>query len=126
QVAEVEVEELSHALLAEHVGLRLQLDAARAVVEVEERHLALPAARVEAPGDAIAAVGVLARGQARVRGMDGRDRRHPGERVREGLDAVGAEAFELLPPRGEQLVRGHGPRRYRPTSILVILSLRAG
>src|SRR4029077_3851062 len=46
--------------------------------------------------------------------------------VRVGLDAIGAETFELLPPRGEQLVGGHGPRTYRPTSILVILSLRAG
>ena len=46
---------------AEDVGLGLQLDAPRAVVEVEERHLALAAARVQAPGDAVALVGVLAR-----------------------------------------------------------------
>src|SRR3954452_8504014 len=126
QVAEVEVEQLRHALRAEHVGLRLELDAPRAVVEVEERHLALAAAGVDSPRDAVAAVGVLAGGQAPGRRVDGRDGRDAGIRVREGLDAVGAQALELLPPRGEQLVRGHRPRRYRPTSILVILSLRAG
>src|SRR4051794_18827822 len=126
QVAEVELEELCHALRPEDVGLGLQLDAPGAVVEVEERHLALAAARVQAPGHAVALVGVLAGGQARVRGVNGGHRHDAGVRVRVGVDAGGAETLELLPPRGEQLVRGHGPRTYSPTSILVILSLRAG
>ena len=52
EVAEVELEQRRHALLAEHVGARLQLDPAGAVDEVQERHLALAAAGGEATGDA--------------------------------------------------------------------------
>ena len=47
-VAEVELEQALHPLLAEHVDLGLQLDAPRAVVEVQEGHAALAAARVQA------------------------------------------------------------------------------
>src|SRR5262249_23454266 len=103
EVAEVGGERLRHALLAEDIGLRLQLDARRAVVEVEERHLALAAAGVQAPGDAVAVLGVLAGGQALVGGVDRRHRDDARIGVWEGFDAVGAETFELLPPRGEQL-----------------------
>ena len=102
-VAEVEVEQARHRLLAEDVGAGLQLDAPRAVVEVEEGHLALAAAGVQAPGHAVVRVGVLARGQVGVGGVDGADRRHAREGVRERLDAVGAESLELRPPRREEL-----------------------
>ena len=77
-VAEVEVEQARHRLLAEHVGPGLQLHAPRAVVEVEEGHLALAAAGVQAPGHAVARVGVLAGGQVGVRGVDRADRRDAG------------------------------------------------
>ena len=76
EVAEVELEQARHQLLAEHVDARLQLDAARAVDEVEEGHLALPAAGGEAPGDAVARVGLLA-GRA-------------GRRARRATSAIGA------------------------------------
>ena len=102
-VAEVEVEQARHRLLAEHVGAGLQLYAPRAVVEVEEGHLALAAAGVQAPGHAVVRVGVLARGQVGVGGVHGADRRHARVGVREGLDAVGAKALELRPPRREEL-----------------------
>ena len=115
QVAEVELEQARHALLAELVDARLQLDAPRAVVEVQEGHLPLAAPGVQAPGDAVARVGVLARGQVGVRGLDVGDRHDAGELVRERVDPVGAEAVELLAPRGEELVGHHAtptsPRR---------------
>ena len=79
-VAEVEVEQARHRLLAEHVDAGLQLDAPRAVVEVEEGHLALAAAGVQAPGDAVVRLGVLAGGQVGVRGVDRADRRHARDR----------------------------------------------
>ena len=65
QVAEVEVEQARHPLLAEHVDARVQLHPARAVDEVEERGLALAAARGEPAGDARAVVGLLPGGRAR-------------------------------------------------------------
>ena len=70
QVAEVEVEQPRHGLLAEHVDARHQLDPARAVDDVEERRLALAAARGEAPRDAGAVLGLLAVGQRLVRRLD--------------------------------------------------------
>ena len=57
-VAEVELEQQVHALLAEHVALGLQLDAARAVVEVQERHPALAAPRVQPPREPVARLGL--------------------------------------------------------------------
>ena len=107
QVAEVEVEQPLVLLGAEDVDLRLDLDAAGAVLEVEERHLALAAAGHEAPGEADALLGlraVLEPVEARV---DVGDRRDAGILVREGVDAVGAELLELRPPGGEQIV-AHG------------------
>ena len=50
-VAQVEVEQRGHRLLAQAVDARPELDAPAAVVEVEERHLALAAPRGQAPGD---------------------------------------------------------------------------
>jgi hypothetical protein len=102
-VAEVEVEEPRHRLLAEDVDLGLQLEAARPVVEVQEGHLALAAAGVQAAGHAIARLGVLPGGQALVLGVHEGDRLDARERVRERLDAVGAQALELGAPRREEL-----------------------
>ena len=103
QVAEVEVEELRHRRLAQHVHARVQLHPPGAVDEVEERGLALPAARGQAPGDARAHVGLLAVGQVGVRRLDGGDRLHAREGVRERVDPGGAELVELAPPVGQDL-----------------------
>ena len=106
EVAQVEAEQALHRLGAEDVGARLQLDAPAAVDEVQERHLALAAAGGEAPGDAVARLGLRTGLQAVVGRADVRDRLDPRVGVRERLDAVRAQALELLPPDGEQLV-GH-------------------
>ena len=103
QVAEVEVEQARHRLLAEHVDARLQLDPARAVDHVEERRLALAAAGGEAPGDAGAVVGLLPVGQRLVRRLDRGDRLHAGIGVRERLDPGGAQLLELAPPVDQDL-----------------------
>jgi hypothetical protein len=106
EVAEVQAEERLHRLGAEDVGARLQLDAPAAVDEVQERHPALAAARGETAGDAMARLGLLTGLQARVGRADVRDRLDARVGVRERLDPVRAQALELLPPDGEQLV-GH-------------------
>ena len=76
QVAEVEPDEPLERLGAEHVDARVQLDAPGAVDEVDERRLALAAARGDAPGEAV---------RAR------RSRRQPpGRRARRAPSAIGA------------------------------------
>ena len=119
QVAEVELEQPREGLLAEDVDAGHQLHPAGAVDEVEERGLALPAARGEAAGDARGMPGLLARLELLVRRLHRGDGLHAGERVRERLDTGRAELCELAPPVGEDLrelwaalVR-HGPRRRR-------------
>ena len=87
----------------EHVGARMELHPARAVDEVEERRLALSAARGQAPGDPGAVPGLLAGGQVLVRRLDVRDRLHAREGVRERVDAGGAELLELAPPIDQHL-----------------------
>ena len=149
EVAEVEREQALVGLGAEHVDARLQLDAAGAVDQVEQGHLALPPARGQAAGDAVGGVGLLARLQALVGKQDGRDRLDALVDVRERLDALRAQTLELLAPRGEEVVhrqhaagilpaplmrgassaaRDHLGRACppTPTSIFVILSLRLG
>ena len=106
QVAEVEAQQPLHRLGAEHVGARLQLDAPAAVDEVEERHLPLPAAGRQPAGDAVAHLGLLPGLQALVRRAHRGDRLDARVGVRERVDPVRAQALELLPPDGEQLV-GH-------------------
>ena len=109
-VAEVDLREQALVRLgAEHVGARLQLQAARAVDEVEEGHLALAAARGEAAGDTVRHVGLLPVGEPRVRGKHVRGRLDARELVREGVDAVGAQLLELRAPDGEQLVSHRRP-----------------
>ena len=136
EVAEVEVEQAAHRLLAQDVGAGLELDPARAVVEVEEGHPALAAAGVQAAGDAVAPVAVLARGQVGVRGLHLRDRHDAGEGRRERVHALGAQPLELRAAGGQQLGGGRpvrvggagvgrvGHRGYAATSIFVILSSR--
>ena len=97
------VEQRAQRLLAEHVDARVQLHAPGAVVEVEEGRLALAAAGVQAPGDAHAVVGLVARLERLVRRLGLGDRAHPRVGVGERLDAVLAERLELAPPGGEQL-----------------------
>src|SRR3954451_22416265 len=123
QVAEVEGQQAGERLARAHVDARVQLEPARAVDEVEERGLALPAARGEAAGDAHAIVGLLPRREVLVRRLDVGDGADAREGVRERVDALLAQRLELAPPDGEQL-RGLLVRHYA-TSILVILSLRA-
>ena len=104
-VAEVELEQQVHPLLAEQVALGLQLDAPRAVVEVQERHPALAAARMQAPGEPVARLGLRPRLEPLVLRTHARDRLDALERVRERVDPLLAQAIELGPPLGEEVIR---------------------
>jgi len=103
-------------LLAEDVDARLELEPARAVDEVEKRHPALPAARGQATGDAVADIGLLAVGEICVGSEEFGDRLDASERVREGIDSVGAQTVELRAPDGQQVV--HGSARRHPAGAL--------
>ena len=120
QVAEVAVEEPLERLVAEHVAARLELDPARAVVEVEERHLALAAAGVQAAGDAHADVGLLAGFESLVRSLGVGDRRDVRVGVRERVDPRLPQCLELAAADGEQIAG----LRVHATSILVTVSSR--
>src|SRR6202042_3648762 len=102
QVAEVQPEQLFHPIGTELVNAGLELDPARTIDEIEKRHLALPAARRQAPGDAVLDGRLLAGRQPLVLGADVADRLHAIELVRERLDAGRAQRLELLPARCEQ------------------------
>ena len=91
EVAEVKGEQAVHRLGAEHVEAGLKLDAARAILEIQERHLALAAPCRQTPGDAVRDLGLLARRQPLVGGAHRRDRLDPAELVRERLDAGRAQ-----------------------------------
>src|SRR5205807_2753257 len=84
-------------LVPEHIGAGMQLDSARSVDEVEERRLAVAAAGGQATRDPIAGVRLLARVEVVVRGVDLRDRPDARVRVREGFDALLAQAGQLGP-----------------------------
>ena len=119
-----------HPLGPELVDPGLQLDPPGAVDEVKEGHLALTAPRREPPRDAVRRRSSPPRPQA-PHGQHGPSAIGSTrvELVRERLDAGGAQAVELLAPRGEDvlvLVRRRS-RALRPqaTSIFVILSLRS-
>src|SRR5215211_8973081 len=101
----------------------MQLQAAAAVHEVEERGLPLAPARGQPPGHSRAVLRLVPRRQRLVGCLDVGDRPHAGIGVRERLDALLAQRLELAPPGHEQL-RGLLVGHYA-TSILVILSLRA-
>ena len=103
QVAEVHREQPLERLVAQDVAARLQLDAPRAVIQVQERHLALAAASVQATGHAHAHVRLLTVLEARVGRLRVRDRRHARERVRERVDPRLPQCFELATADGEEL-----------------------
>ena len=98
-----EVERLER-LVAEHVLARVHLDPAGAVDQVEEGGAAVPAAGGQPAGDAVGGVGLLARLEVAVRGVDGRDRHDALERVRERVDPLLAQALELR--RGDRRSTG--------------------
>ena len=126
QVAEVEVRQAAELLLAEHVLPAEQLDAPGAVDEVEERGLALPAARGDAAGHADAHVGLTAGLEVVVALARLRDRDDAVELVRERVDARGADLLQLAPSGGEDLCFAAAGRRRvaHATSIFVIFSSR--
>ena len=103
QVAEVHREEPFERLVAQDVAARLQLDAPRAVIQVQERHLALAAASVETTGHAHAHVRLLTVLEALVGCLRLRDRGHAPERVRERVDPRLPQCFELATADGEEL-----------------------
>ena len=97
QVAQVQPHEALERLLAEDVRARVQLQAARAIGEVDERRLAVSASGRDAPRHPVARVGLLARLEPVVRSVNLRHRPDPREGVREGVDARLAEPIELGP-----------------------------
>jgi len=87
---------------------RLQLQAPGAVIQIQEGHLPLPAAGVQAPGDAATILRLCAGFQLSVSGPHVGDRRDAGERVRERVDPAGAQAVKLGAAHGEQLAGRRG------------------
>ena len=85
-------------LLAEQVGASVQLDPPGSVVEVDERRLAVAAAGMDATGDAVGEIGLLAIGEVVVRAVDALDRDDARELVWERLDAIRPQLLELLAP----------------------------
>ena len=81
----------------------MQLQPAGAIDEVDERRPAGFTARGDPPRDAVRDGRLLSGGQVRVAGRDRRDRLDTREPVGKRFDALGAQALELGPPRGEQL-----------------------
>ena len=111
QIAQVESDQALEDLVAEHVAARLQLNPAAAVVEVEEGHLPLPAAGMQAPGHTHLLVGLLAGLESFVRRLGVSDRRHARVGVRERIDPRLPQAFELAAAGGEEfggLLHRHG------------------
>jgi hypothetical protein len=101
EVAEVELEQLAHAVLAQLVDSRLELDLAGAIEQVQKGHPALATARRDPSGDPVADVGFLTRGEASVVLSNRADRLDPVELVRERIDAGVAERLELATAIGE-------------------------
>ena len=98
-VADVEVEQRVVGLPAERLQTRHDLHRTRLVAHVEERRLRVPAARDQAPRDAVAQAVVRPRRELRrvVGRLDVRDprARHARGDVRIGLDAIFPQALEL-------------------------------
>ena len=81
----------------------MQLQARRAVDEVDERGAAGLAARSYPTRHAMGYRRLLAGAKSFVRARDARQRLDAGEGVGERLDAFGAQTLKLYTPRGEQL-----------------------
>jgi hypothetical protein len=91
----------------------VQLHPPRAVDEVQERGLALPAAGGEPAGHPRPRTGLLAVGECLVRRLDLGDRPHARIGVRERLDPLGAQRLQLAPALREELVAHVTPWRRR-------------
>ncbi len=116
-VAQVEVQQRRHGLLAEAVDGRPQLDAPAAVVQVEEGRLALAAARGQAAGDADRLGAGLARLEGLVGRPHGRDLAPPLEAVREGLHPARPQCLGLgatLRDQRRETALGRGVSRCDP------------
>ena len=105
-------------LLTERVLPDEQLDATAAIYQVDKGCLAMSAARRDSPCYAVLILRLLAGLQFRILVAHARHRHDAGEGMRERLDALGAQPFELR----ATVVVGLGGQR----SIFVILSLRCG
>ena len=105
-------------LVSEDVLSNKELDAAAAIYQVNEGGLAVASARRDASCQPVARLGLLAGLQFRMPRAHLGDRHDSREPVRERLDALGAQPFELR----ATVVVGLGGQR----SIFVILSLRCG
>jgi hypothetical protein len=96
-VADVEVERAPVGGLAEVVLAQVELDRRGPFAELQERRPAVPAARDQPPGDAVAVLAVLARAERGgiVRELHARDLGRPRERARERVDPFGAQPLQL-------------------------------
>ena len=103
QIAEVEVQQSRHPVVAEVVDPRLQLDPPGAVDQVQERHLALAAPCREAAGDAVGHSGLVAGLQVAVGLADRRDRLDASELVRKRVHPGRAQLVELATAGGEDV-----------------------
>ena len=74
------------------------LELAAAVDDVQERGAAVAAPRGHAAGDAVLLVGLLARLEGVMSGVDVRDRRYALKLMRERIDALLAQALQLGAP----------------------------
>ena len=93
----------SKGSLAEDVLAGVQLKLAAAVLEVEERRLAVPAPCRQPAGQAKRVIRLLARSEPLVALEHLRHGDAVRERDRIGIDASGAQPLELAPPLGEQV-----------------------
>jgi hypothetical protein len=95
QVAQIERREGLERLVPEHVAPRVNLEPPRAVDEIEEGRTAVAAARRQPSRHSVGALRLLARLEVGVLLVDELDGRNALEGMREGVDAVGAQALEL-------------------------------
>ena len=106
KVPEIQAQQPVHSIGTELIDARLELDPPRAVDQIQEGHLALPAPRRQTSSDPVADRGLLTARQPRVGHAHGRDRLDPIELVGEWVDPGGAQRLELAPTRREQLIGG--------------------
>ena len=105
QIAAVERRQALEGVLAEHVLAGVELDLAGAVHEVQEARPAAPPDRQDAPGHAVAVVGLLAGLQVLVVRQHPLDRLDVGELVGEGLGVGLAQPLPLGAALLDQLLQ---------------------
>src|SRR5579862_1445579 len=98
QIAQVELEQPLHPRLAQLVDATLELNSPRPVDQVDEGHPPLTAPGGDPPGDAVPALGLLARGQRPELLADARDRLDAVELVRKRFDPGVAQRLQLAAP----------------------------